>query len=334
MAKQSNDFWPWLGHTRKRLLSVWASLGISVLLATGKQIYDWLGNPDSHLWAWVVKYAAAMPSTITFLAICVLVLVGWNLRSPHSRGALERSHEAVKQFHYLWVMQWCLWLCLYGLLAFHAILQINHPETKTLPVNLFLSVAEDVFSNAQTTLFVICYLVLSRETLAESAATKKFRPTKFWMPAMALLVMAIFTELVAASVIGETQQFTIVTRSLIGLASAVGMAMFVGRLESRFFGAPASVIVALYFYAALQVFYVLFELPQDEALPEWVAQAYSALMLVKPIVVALALPLKVLLFLVVYWALTTGRLLFYFEEFLRVIRGVDGKWKQFQDDIV
>lgn len=300
------------------------------MFGAGKTIYEWVGAPD--MWPWILQYAKAIPSTMTFFVIGVLIFIGHKHVGPYRKGALKRSHAAVNQFYHWWLIQWVVWLFFYGFIAGRMILQLKSGNVQDPKLDVGLNILEDILSNTQTTLFVICFVILSRETLAESAGDA-FRATRFWMLPVIFLIAAIFFEIIAAFFLWSWPAFTVVTRSLIGLAAAVSMAMFVGRLESRFFSVPAKVIGSLYLYAALQVFYVFFEVPGASNLPEGLIQARDALLLVKPMVVSVALPLKVLLYLVVYWALTTGRLLFYFEEIMDIFRTIDGRWNKFKEGI-
>jgi hypothetical protein len=92
-----------------------------------------------------------------------------------------------------------------------------------------------------------------------------------------------------------------------GVFGAVAMALWVGRLDSKFLMVPQGAIWALYFYAILQTSWFVFP-NADERLM---------------VITGIALILKVVVYLVCSWLLSSGRLLYFFQE-LRLLYGEEG----------
>lgn len=101
------------------------------------------------------------------------------------------------------------------------------------------------------------------------------------------------------------------------------MALFVGRLESRFIGVPPLVAPFLFLYAVLQTVYPVF--PHSERTTLDVQEFLG-------IVIVVALALKVLMFVVVDWLWSGGKLMFFMVHERALLEGpkeVNKEWSHF-----
>ena len=104
------------------------------------------------------------------------------------------------------------------------------------------------------------------------------------------------------------------------------MALYVGRLQSKFL-APSSKLVAVFFsYTAIQSLFVfLVEGPSARVVtisPD-MAKTIAAFL------ISLALVLKALLYLYTSWLFHGGRILFYFVRTIHTDREIDEEWEGF-----
>jgi len=98
-----------------------------------------------------------------------------------------------------------------------------------------------------------------------------------------------------------------------GLAGGVTLALFVGRVQSKFLGPSTWLPIALYFYVALQSLYIaIAQTPTRGAL-----------------IIECALILKCLLFLYITWLFKSGRFLFYFLRVKTTYEHANPDWKTF-----
>jgi tetratricopeptide (TPR) repeat protein len=98
-----------------------------------------------------------------------------------------------------------------------------------------------------------------------------------------------------------------------GLAGGVTLALFVGRVQSKFLGPSTWLPIALYFYVALQSLYIA------------IAQTRTS----GALIIECALILKCLLFLYITWLFKSGRFLFYFVRVKTIYEGANPHWKTF-----
>jgi hypothetical protein len=93
--------------------------------------------------------------------------------------------------------------------------------------------------------------------------------------------------------------YSTVFNAVSGTLSAVGLALLIARLDSKMIGLPSPLVSVLYFYAALQPFFIVFDLK----IPVFQNIQISVLILV--------FILKIYFFLVIIYIVQTGRLLNY-----------------------
>lgn len=95
-----------------------------------------------------------------------------------------------------------------------------------------------------------------------------------------------------------------------GILGGITLALFIGRLQSKFLGLSGGLLFTLYFYVAIQPLYVFFDNP-----------TYTA------VIIPLALFFKCLLLSYMFWLFQSGRLFYYF---VRVRLDYEKEWKDFR----
>ena len=289
-------------------------------------------NTDSTFGAWlwilgrkalaITAFGSAISLTLSFLRLIPPLPLGWKESLPvviptfqaiiiglllffipapcqHQKKHPETT-AALIQFYHVWLSLWVSWLVLYIVLAAIRII----PAMDMGLLHAWESLITNFFNNIPTVIFLMAYIILSERTVLPGGTT---RPLP-WMKLVAALVLVTGAELFSALVEysrtgGSTAQTATVFQWVSGLAAAVAICLFVGRLESRTIDPPKILIISLYFYAAIQV--------------AWAAFPNGGRLIL--VVLSLALVLKCLLFLFVAWLLQSCVLLYYMSRQRRLL---------------
>lgn len=225
------------------------------------------------------------------------------------------SMEQVKQFKRYFLYFWVATLALYVSLAIKEPVkfvgdQILQP--KEWVRQLSLPFLHFLFNNLETWALFCCFAVLllpsyksgSEKYREESQKLRKLLVNYARLATVVLiasfpLLLFLFNFSVEAS---QTNlgKYSSVFNTVSGTLNAVVLALLIARLNSRLMGLHSFVILLLYFYSAIQPFFVLFDLPGGlfQDMLKWV--------------LAIAFVLKICFFLVVSYALETRRVLNYF----------------------
>lgn len=97
-----------------------------------------------------------------------------------------------------------------------------------------------------------------------------------------------------------------------GLFGGTALALYVGRIGSKFLNPPDWLIPAFYFYAVIQPLYLFIQNDTGGAF-----------------IIGGALILKSLLYLYMAWLFKSGRLLFYMVRVRAIYESVNAQWKDF-----
>ena len=161
------------------------------------------------------------------------------------------------------------------------------------------------FFNNFTLLFVfLCFLVLYIRP------SEKNKEWKYWVGSVS--VVAALTILCLWFLVLRWGEFTTksaenyvsVFDALSGVINAVVLALLIARLDSRMVGLPAWLISILYSYAAVQPLFLVFEIGDSELLKT-----------ISTIVLVFVFIFKIYFFLIIFYALQTGKLLNYLTCF-------------------
>lgn len=233
---------------------------------------------------------------------------------------LETRRNAEDVFGYIttyWQILLVIWLVLYGLLAY----QVYYSDG-----SYTLKQAITAVNNCNTLMLILCFFAFNRlEKIKEKS--KWYRDTK-WLIGITAIVGLITVEAICVNKYAEigrrlgndlrVEDVLWFFRVISGLSGAIAMALFIGRLQSKFFNPPAKLITALYSYTAIQPLFVFFD---DES---------KSMPFITAMVIHIALILKCILCLYLFWAFETGRLLFYLVRVRLTNKEIENEWEYFQ----
>jgi DNA-binding winged helix-turn-helix (wHTH) protein len=192
----------------------------------------------------------------------------------------------------------------------------------------WLSISSTVFNNFNSLAIALCFLVLNlptvfREEEPETSLNRLAGRMIFWgllaiaAIALAEAVLIYYPRLAKDDYVWfEWMTRTNVvwaTNLLSGVVGSITLALFVGRIQSKFLGASTWLPLAFYLYVAIQSLYVT--LLEGAA---WGAAIIEA-----------ALILKCLLYLYVAWLFKSGRLLYYLVRVKTIYVRVNIEWQDF-----
>ena len=200
------------------------------------------------------------------------------------KGSLE---IALRQYTKYW--RWLLlsWVPLYFLFALENL--IGQPSAVDDRIGQTITVLEMIFNIVNTAMIFLCFNVLNLDDEDDEHLPLSALIRLVFILLVSVLVITIIT--------GKLDGATLLT----GIAAGVIMALYVGRLQSKFLGPRPWLLILLYSYTAIQplVLYI-----RDQ--PIWAV-----------IILDFALILKCLLFLYMTWLFQSGLLLFYFARIKR-----------------
>jgi hypothetical protein len=244
-------------------------------------------------------WRASLPIAIPVFQAAVIAILLFFIPPPcqHQQKHPE-STVALTQFYHVWIALWVSWLLLYLVLT---VIEIGPFKG---PLRPWESLITNFFNNIPSVIFLLAYFILSERTVLPGGTTTPLP----WLQLLAVLVIMTGGELVSsvfefAKTGGSTDQTAMIFRWISGLAAAVAISLFVGRLESKTIDPPRILIVLFYFYAAIQVAWAAFP-------------SGGRLVLV---ILSFALVLKCLLFLFVAWLLQSCVLLYYMSRQRRIL---------------
>lgn len=244
----------------------------------------------------------------------------------------ENAKDALGYITTCWQVLLVIWLALYGLLAYMACLNLEngHPLKQTLTpewVNI-LKQAITIANNNNTLMLLLCFSAFNRLEKIRKGSKWNLKDKK-WLLGIIVIVLLAIVEAVCVnkySQIGQrigrndlrVEDILWFFRVVSGISGAIAMALFVGRLQSKFFNPPAKLIGVLYAYTAIQPLFVFFD---DES---------KSMPFITALVIHTALILKCFLFLYLFWTFKTGRLLFYLVRVRLTNKEIENEWDYFQ----
>lgn len=190
----------------------------------------------------------------------------------------------------------------------------NLREVAAKNAGYLFSLATTLCNNISSLMIFLCFSVLNKPRVIEKD-DRSLGDGAFVVGA-ALLVMftVIVVFLLAPSGATESYYWLKWWRWGSGIAGGVVMALYVGRLQSKFLGPNPALLIALYSYTAIQSLFIFLEEQQTAAI----------------LLIDLALALKCLLFLYMAWLFRSGRLLFYLVRVRRAYLDVHTEWLIFR----
>jgi hypothetical protein len=234
--------------------------------------------------------------------------------------AKEIAENVYNQYLNLWRFLWLSWLLLYLILAIKSIPNLYEDPNRPGLLMYVLDVTSTFLNNCAALIILFCYFILAKPTVSESRRDISKQQVEW----IRWITIAIVFTIVEAVFLGITLKFPDalhVDYKLVvkvfgwtsGISSATIMALYAGRLDSKFLDSPTWLLVMLFSYASIQP---LFAVLGDNL--------WGSLILVNA-----ALFFKCIWFLYMAWLFETGRLLFYFVRIRRLYQQVNTDWKDF-----
>lgn len=183
-------------------------------------------------------------------------------------------------------------------------------------------------NNINTLCIWLCFHVLNQPITTENKSRDK-KGLKFadgqlrmdWLvPVVVVMLLWFGLEFgFASSFPQKADSIRQASKFISGMLGGVAMALFVGRLQSKFLKSPSALVYLLYLYTVIQAMFIFYG--DDSVTGEtWTA-----------VVMQSALFLKCLLILYMFWLFQSGRLLFYLVRVRRASDQADDEWGKFRE---
>jgi hypothetical protein len=262
---------------------------------------------------YLVAHPSVIPPTVNFIVIGVLLL--WLGKRPFISIEYSSASLACMRFYWSWTGVWVTWFFFYGYLLVEELSFVNWG---TLLSPWLWSAVQNSLNNIQTGFVILCYFLLAWP-IAASVDKIEFQPSTVIIPLFAgVVALASFECLTAGFTPHFYPEHTYYFEVFSAFAGGVAIALFASRLGSLFTGRVTLSISLLLIYALLQIGYSAFRLHP----------------ILKEIVLMLAIPLKIWMFIFVRWLMTGGRLLFYFQESIFLHSRINDDWMKFSKNMI
>jgi hypothetical protein len=233
------------------------------------------------------------------------------------------AEKALGRYTIYWQGILAFWLFLYCCLVF---IESGGAGASRYPTKDILTT---LFNNLSTAMFVLCYNVLN-QPVEIKPGKREIRDTPWLLWSVALVAAFLLVETIVTwrfSPSQTEQERLLYACGLVsGIVGAIGMALYMGRLQSKFLGPSPWLVIALYSYTAIQpLFIFLVNVPKSK-------QVFDAatVTLIAVVLVNIALILKCMLYLYVALLFKSGSLLFYFVKVRRTYLNVDRERREFR----
>lgn len=259
------------------------------------------------------------------------------------------ASSSMKQFSLYWKLLLGVWVFLYLLLSLPLNVASDAAQAQGNPDWWLPSsgILLTVFNNCNSWVISLCFIVLNHPTVIRTQRASRAalsgaeladvqaaegeqgtslarlsRRIKVWGLAAVILFAVAECVLVFSGLpklLGQTWQpgdILWAADFVSGIVGSITLALFVGRIQSKFLGTSAWLPLAFFSYAAIQSLYPA--LNADEHWKTWA-----------PSMIEAALILKCLLYLYVAWLFKSGRLLFYLVKVRTVYERVNIDWQDF-----
>lgn len=293
------------------------------------------GSSDTYSRMW--KRLGALADTTSPAISTLRAAAG---ADPQTREAiahwLDAAIDAREQMRRNWLWLWFSWMCLYVVAV---MLEMGTPD---FPPQMFavMKVLLTALNNAAAACLFVGFWILSFITvpIPETERRDVVRPTTAGVGLVAasgVVLYAIaqlgfcFKALRTAAALDEnalranveavSNNFDVGS----GLISSVVLAMFIGRMDSKFINVSWPVLMMLYLYAAVQPSWSYFELIRSSEPNSMAVSATSA----EELLFLFAWIAKAVLFALFAWVFHTGRLDFYFLRVRRLQDRVAADWR-------
>jgi hypothetical protein len=243
-----------------------------------------------------LSYAQIVLFALLLHCLTIILLVCFPPKLPHMQETAE-FHNAIaasRQFITFWLLVWAAWFALYATWLF-CWRQVA-AGTITAPIHAVL----DVCNMLSGAFFLLCYFSM----VLRSEPPKEFGWYRVVVRVLVFYGAIVLLEWVVSASwpLIPVEEIQGAFHWIEGLACGIALALFVGRLDSRFINSPRWLVAALYSYAVIQLSYGKLEGNDAD-------RALTFLL-----ITSVALGLKVLLYWRVAAVVASGDLTYYMFE--------------------
>lgn len=236
------------------------------------------------------------------------------------KNAKAGAKIALSDYAGYWKLLLGSWFFIYSVLFFTLCFD---PETGRHAKLLYaLNIALTTFNNCNSLMISLCFIILNNPNAYRSEEEQRKHKARLhkitkW-GAAAILLFALVESFFLFVIQTNGPNFVknnpiIMTADIVsGIIGGITLAIYVGRVQTRFLGSSLWISLAFYLYAVIQPLFVFIK---DFVRGE--------------LIIETAMILKALLYLYVAWLFQSGRLLFYFVRVRAIFERVDLDWRTF-----
>lgn len=244
----------------------------------------------------------------------------------YARKIAQLAFERYSEF---WGNLLFIWLLLYIFIGCVAYFELKNPKPQVI-VELFVGLIRNLFNNLNTLFVSLCFIGLYKPIKIIVSSGDSIERVKDWYSLIGASIAFILLGVELISFISfyevnfndpnsfiwkpvddpaQERGVTYVFRLISGFLGGVALALYIGRLQSKFFGFPNPLLLLLFSYVSIQPLFVLFNNVS------WTA-----------FIVYLALILKCIIIVLMLRLFHSGRLLYYF---VRSRQDYEKEWRNF-----
>ncbi len=251
--------------------------------------------------------------------------------------AKAEADSASSRYQNVWKGLWFSWFILYLILAYKSYpgicpdLSTTKPEFPLFQRLYFLDIASDLSNNVATLMILFCFFILATPDKGDNSRKYRKSQSNYYGWIAMVIVFTVLEAVVVGSKVHILDaayydladlstlraSYTSVTEAfklISGLGAATIMALYFGRLNSRFLRTPVTLLVLFYLYAAIQPSYPRVGIPDSITIAIFIA----------------VLILKCLWFVYVALLIESGLLQFYFVRVRSLNRDVGKEFDTFE----
>lgn len=251
----------------------------------------------------------SVPAAANLVVIMILLTVVISAR-PLDSEKFRRESRAALRFYKVWAVVWIVWFLLYAVSML----------SNLIPVQLarenhwidYWGITLNLLNNIQSALILQCYFLLSPPVVREREVGSFISIVR---PLLSSLLLLFVAELGTRTLLQDQPWVGMFFSLVSSVGAGLSLALLTGRFQSEKFGTPTFVLTLFYLNAVLQTVFLL----QDVSLQMFILW--------------ITIPLKLILFLFVYWLLTSGRLHFYFYRAADTLL-TESRWSKFLGDLM
>jgi hypothetical protein len=232
------------------------------------------------------------------------------------KAYVERSKRAVNDFIFCWKYTWVGWFLLYLTFVLKQF-EVGKYDDKYwgLDYNEFTQVLTNLFSNLSSLGLIGCFAVLYYRRKVDD---RRHYDTPLTITVLIFLLIFSLLEVILFINIDNSNVSMLIFEIIVGIISAISIALLLGRLDSKFINTSIEFIFIVYIYAGIQPLSGFF----DENILG--ADYKNVTIIVKSFALNYALFAKSLLFVLIFWLLSRGHLQAFLIRLNSIMKNLDG----------